>query len=106
MTHVRAHTRRKAGVDWSVRAVGPKGKRIDIDSKPADRVVFDDLFVDAWLRCEQMDTRHWWLRVADLMIDVHLRGDGSIKVCAYRDVSPMESVIEHVAKGPWWRTPR
>lgn len=109
MTAVRAHKRRKVGTNWSIVGAGfgsgkGAGNDVAINFTPTDKVVFDDLFVDAWLRCEQMDSRLWWLRVGELHLWARFRQDGRVEVSGYIDAADgTKEIPTHVTPGPWWR---
>lgn len=83
---------------WSCRLCGWKGQRHDGHPKKcegdwdhryhsstvelhstdfSEPVCFDEVVVDDWFHIEKMDDRHWWMRIGDLNVNVHVRSDGT-----------------------------
>lgn len=75
------------GSRWRILAHGPRGERIDIESRDYDegdrakpRTVFDELVIDDWLHLEQMSARVWWLKIGDDMVMISVGSDGKAKM--------------------------
>jgi hypothetical protein len=54
-------------------------------SEIPEPVQFDELVIDDWFHLEQMSQRHYWMRVGNLGINVHIDGDGKATVGTYED---------------------
>jgi hypothetical protein len=55
-----------------------------------NRGIFDELVIDEWLHVEQMDTRHWWMRVGGTHINIWIARDGVPVV----RIHPLAAIVE------------
>jgi hypothetical protein len=46
----------------------------------AEPVQFDELVIDDWFHIEQMSERHYWMRVGNYDLNVHIDGKGEAAV--------------------------
>ncbi len=82
------------GASWRILAhEGPTAvslRSVDYDgSEPTPlhtRTIFDELVIDDFLHVEQMDTRHWWILVGNVLhVDVSKDARGNVTVSYWED---------------------
>ena len=66
---------RQPGFKWRVLAwkLGDRyrnAEKYDVRFAPKDRMKFDELVIDDWFHIEEMNSRHYWMQVCDLHINV------------------------------------
>ena len=69
--------RHKPGTEWRMLAWSEDDTPIAASSD-GTAGTFDELVVDRWLHLEQMSTRHWWMRLGPLHVNVVVGERGEI----------------------------
>lgn len=78
--------RKPIGSVWRIAA----GDNHEVTLESNGAHIFDELVIDNWFHLEQMDRDHWWMRVGDHMINVHVKPGKPPEVIIEEDPRPDE----------------